>query len=33
MTLTQDFSYYVELLPKVDAARKHLEAVEERIKE
>jgi hypothetical protein len=31
MTLTQDFSYYVELLTKVTAARKHLEAVEERI--
>lgn len=31
MTLTEDFTYYVELLPKLTEARKHLEAVEERI--
>lgn len=33
MTLTQDFSYYVELLPSIMETRKHLEAVEDRVKE
>jgi CRISPR/Cas system-associated exonuclease Cas4 (RecB family) len=32
MTLSQDFSYYVELLPDIIETRKHLEAVEKRLK-